>query len=61
MGYDPMATRGTPPFDRCDSTLELAERRGLGTRDLDRIEVTGAAIRDVKRDFRELRKSVGTG
>ncbi len=61
MGYDPMATRGTPPFDRCDSTLELAEQRGLGTHDLNRIEVTGAAIRDVMRDFRALRKAARTG
>ena len=25
MGFDPMAVRGTPPFESCDSTLELAE------------------------------------
>jgi uncharacterized protein (DUF362 family) len=51
MGYDPMAAAGTPPFDNSDNFLELAERAGLGTRDLDRIEVAGAPIRDVVFDF----------
>lgn len=44
MGYDPMADRGTPPFEHCDNTLRLAEDLGLGTRDLKRIEVRGAPI-----------------
>ena len=34
MGFDPMADRGTPPFETCDNTLRLAEDAGLGTRDL---------------------------
>src|ERR1019366_2435183 len=38
-GSDAMASRGTPPFERCDSTLKLAEEAGIGTRDLKRIEV----------------------
>jgi uncharacterized protein (DUF362 family) len=37
MGFNPLATRGTPPFEICDSTLELAEKAGLGTRDLNKI------------------------
>ena len=41
MGFDPMADRGTPPFEECDSTLRLAEEAGIGTRDLKRIEVVG--------------------
>ena len=57
MGFDPMAQRGTYPFDRADNTLELAEARGLGTRDLSRIEVTGADIRDVKLDFQAIGKA----
>ena len=44
MGFDPMADRGTPPFEICDSTLKLAEEVGLGTRDLKRIEVIGTPI-----------------
>lgn len=44
MGYDPMADRGTPPFETCDSTLKLAEGLGVGTRDLNRIEVVGTPI-----------------
>ncbi len=44
MGLDPMADRGTPPFETCDSTLRLAEHLGVGTRDLTRIEVVGAPI-----------------
>jgi uncharacterized protein (DUF362 family) len=52
MGFDPMALRGTPPFERCDSTLALAESVGIGTRDLRRIEVVGASIAEAKFDFR---------
>jgi uncharacterized protein (DUF362 family) len=44
MGFDPMADRGTPPFEKCDSTLALAEHLGVGTRDLKRIEVVGTPI-----------------
>jgi len=52
MGFDPMARRGTPPFERCDSTLELAEAHGLGTRDLRQIEVVGGTIDQLRREFR---------
>jgi uncharacterized protein (DUF362 family) len=44
MGFDPMADRGSAPFETCDSTLRLAEHLGVGTRDLSRIEVTGTPI-----------------
>ena len=56
MGFDPMADRGTPPFERCDSTLKLAEEAGLGTRDLKRIEVIGAPIAQARFDFAGLRQ-----
>ena len=56
MGFDPMADRGTPPFERCDSTLRLAEDVGLGTRDLKRIEVLGTRIQDARFDFAAIRK-----
>ena len=56
MGFDPMAVRGTPPFERCDSTLALAESVGLGTRDLSRIEVAGASIAEAKFDFAGMRR-----
>jgi uncharacterized protein (DUF362 family) len=39
MGFDPMADRGTPPFETCDSTLRLAEQLGVGTRDLNQVDV----------------------
>jgi len=52
MGFDPMADRGTAPFEQCDSTLRLAEFLGVGTRDLKRIEVLGAPIRDAVFKFR---------
>jgi hypothetical protein len=59
MGYDPMAERGTAPFDGarsevCDSTLRLAEDLGVGTRDLKRIEVAGTPIRDVLFRYRDV-------
>ncbi len=44
MGLDPMADRGNAPFETCESTLRLAEHLGVGTRDLNRIEVTGTPI-----------------
>jgi uncharacterized protein (DUF362 family) len=56
MGFDPMADRGTPPFENCDSTLRLAEDAGIGTRDLHRIEVIGTPIREAVFDFAATRK-----
>jgi uncharacterized protein (DUF362 family) len=44
LGFDPMADRGAPPFETCDSTLRLAEQLGVGSRDLSRIEVLGTPI-----------------
>jgi uncharacterized protein (DUF362 family) len=44
MGFDPMADRGTPPFENSDNTLRLAENLGVGTRDLNRIDVVGTPI-----------------
>jgi uncharacterized protein (DUF362 family) len=52
MGFDPMADRGTPPFETCDSTLHLAEHSGVGTRDLNQIEVVGTPIDKARFDFR---------
>jgi uncharacterized protein (DUF362 family) len=46
MGFDPMADRGKAPFERCDSSLRLAEELGVGTRDLSKIEVAGVPIRE---------------
>jgi uncharacterized protein (DUF362 family) len=54
MGFDPMADRGTAPFERSDSTLRLAEELGVGTRDLSRIEVLGTPIREALFKFREV-------
>ena len=56
MGFDPLAVRGTPPFERCDSTLQLAEAVGIGTRDLKRIEVAGTPIAEAKFDFAAIRR-----
>ncbi len=56
MGFDPMAVRGTPPFEDCDSMLALAEQAGLGTRNLARIEVIGPKISEVRFDFASIRR-----
>ena len=53
MGFDPMANRGQAPFERCDSTLALAEAHGAGCRDLARIEVAGAPIAGNVFSFRQ--------
>jgi uncharacterized protein (DUF362 family) len=52
MGFDPLAMRGTAPFETCDSTLALAEMHGVGTRDLRRIEVLGTPVEKVRYPFR---------
>ena len=54
MGFDPMADRGTVPFEHCDNTLRLAEERGIGTRDLKRIEVLGLPIAKSRIEFRKV-------
>jgi uncharacterized protein (DUF362 family) len=51
LGFDPMADCGTPPFEKCDSTLQLAEQLGVGTRDLDQIEVLGTPIAKARFNF----------
>jgi uncharacterized protein (DUF362 family) len=58
MGFDPMAERGTPPFETCDSTLSLAEHLGVGTRDLSRIDVVGTPIAKALYRFPPLSKLV---
>ena len=52
MGFDPMATHGTAPFEKCDSTLKLAEGLGIGSRDLKHIELIGTPISKARIDFR---------
>jgi uncharacterized protein (DUF362 family) len=54
MGFDPMADRGVPPFEKCDSTLKLAEHLGVGTRDLSRIDVVGTPIAKARYRFSPL-------
>jgi len=51
MGFNLMADRGTPPFERCDSTLRLAEQLRVGTRDLNQIEVLGTPIATARFNF----------
>jgi hypothetical protein len=48
--------RGSPPFERCDSTLQLGEEAGIRTRDLRRIEVVGAPIPEARFDFAAIRR-----
>jgi uncharacterized protein (DUF362 family) len=52
MGFDPMADRGTAPFETCDSTLKLAEQLGIGTCDMSRIEVRGLSMEKGRVYFR---------
>jgi uncharacterized protein (DUF362 family) len=44
MGYDPRSPKGSGPFTMCDNTLLLAEKLGVGSADLSRIEVAGVPI-----------------
>jgi uncharacterized protein (DUF362 family) len=61
MGYDPMAERGEVPFEQCDSTLQLGEAAGFGTRNLDRIELAGLRIEDAAVDYRSVWLKNGKG
>jgi uncharacterized protein (DUF362 family) len=51
MGYDPRGDRGTAPFVRGDNMLKLAEAVGLGSTDMNRIEVTGLSVREAHVNF----------
>ena len=51
MGYSPQADRGTSPFIRGDNSLKLAEAVGIGTTDLNRIEVVGMSIKNARINF----------
>ena len=51
MSYDPKSDRGGGPFVRGDNMLKLAEAVGLGTTDLNRIEVVGLTINQARTDF----------
>jgi uncharacterized protein (DUF362 family) len=61
MGFDPMADRGTAPFETCDSTLRLGELHGIGTRNLAQIEVAGVAIDKVRFPFRHVPRHPAAG
>jgi uncharacterized protein (DUF362 family) len=54
MGFDPLADLGRAPFETCDSTLRLAEQLGVGTRDLNRIDVVGTPIAKARFRFPSL-------
>lgn len=51
MSYDVNADRGQSCFVRGDNSLKLAEAAGLGTRDLNKIEVAGLSIKEARIDF----------
>jgi uncharacterized protein (DUF362 family) len=51
MSYDPTVDRGTSPFLRGDNSLKLAEAVGVGTTDLNRIEVVGLTIKEARVNF----------
>jgi hypothetical protein len=54
MGFDPLARRGTEPFEKCDSFLALAEERGLGSANLSRIEIAGPPVASLRYPFRSI-------
>jgi uncharacterized protein (DUF362 family) len=51
MSYDTHADRGQSCFIRGDNSLKLAEAVGIGSADLNRIEVTGLSIKEARVDF----------
>jgi uncharacterized protein (DUF362 family) len=51
MSYDTHADRGQSCFVRGDNSLKLAEAAGIGTADLNRIDVAGLTIQEARIDF----------
>jgi uncharacterized protein (DUF362 family) len=51
MSYDTRADRGQSCFVRGDNSLKLAEAVGIGTANLNRIEVAGLSIQEARIDF----------
>ncbi len=51
MSYSPQAARGSGPFVRGDNALALAEAAGIGTRDLNRIEIAGLTLEEARIPF----------
>jgi uncharacterized protein (DUF362 family) len=51
MGYDPRASRGSSPFLNGDNSLLLAEAAGLGSADLEKIEIVGLSLKEAKVNF----------
>jgi hypothetical protein len=52
MGFDARAPHYTAPFETRENHLLIAEQAGLGTADVNRIEVRGLRIADVRTPFR---------
>lgn len=52
MGHDPRAAHGTGGFAFCDNQFLFAEQLGLGTADVNQIDVRGLALRDAVFPFR---------
>jgi uncharacterized protein (DUF362 family) len=52
MGFDPRGSYPSTPFLHGDNHLNLAAELELGTNNLDEIEVVGAGISDVRRQFK---------
>lgn len=47
MGYNnPLASKGTPPFMPGDNHIQLAHNMGIGTGNLDEIDIRGLTIRE---------------
>ena len=51
MGHDPTGDYPSSPFVRCVNHLKLAAQAGLGTNQLEEIEIRGAQINDVRTPF----------
>lgn len=51
MGHDPAGDYPNSPFIRCDNHIQLAAQAGLGTNNLDEIEVVGTPIAQVQTQF----------
>jgi uncharacterized protein (DUF362 family) len=51
MGHDPTGEHPNSPYVRCDNHLNIASSLGLGTNNLDEIEVVGHSIETAKTNY----------
>jgi hypothetical protein len=51
MGFDPTAEYPQQPFLHAENHLNIARSLGLGTNQLDKVEIKGVPLQEVRQEF----------